>query len=380
MGPDGLLDYFIALISSKWSETKTTQDLKHIPMDVGILPSSDEVIVYSPRKNCLYKYRVGHVPKEVVKKLENLAISQDFGVGSFGQLYEVLKKTVQNRAISENPDEEYGKGVEGVVTMLAKLALQVGSFTGSDYTMVNDTKQIKVHVVLVDGLGESHRYSHFLHAGANLTSFLEDMEKTFSKYCDPYNEWAYKNWDMRIQSLKKQGSDEDPSLSRINGLIALHKATEKNDLPRWMYYTILKGGVKGEEVDIQDEESLKYMMEKASHPEAPACLMRIAEARFRNIFVELRFLEEKQLALAWIQETGCVPLDIEADMDGPQQPGESIEKNDKSDDDDFSFDPVSCYSLSYFYNLDPDNLGYKEGEQQQNDDSLGDLATLTPPG
>ncbi|ROW13040.1 hypothetical protein VPNG_05923 [Cytospora leucostoma] len=378
MGPNDLLDYFIALISSKWSESKTTQDLKHVPVEVSILPSSDEVIVYSPRKICLYKFRIGHVPKEIVQKLENLAIAQDFGVGSFGQLCEVLKKTVLDKAISENPEDEYGKGVEGVVAMLAKLAMQVGLFNGSDYTMVNDTKQTKVHVVLVDGLGESHRYSHRLHAGADLKSFLEDMDKNFSKYCDPYNEWAYKNWDMRIQSLKKQGLDEDPSLSRINGLIALHKATKKNGLPQWMYYTILKGGVKGEEVDIQDEESFKYMMDRASHPDAPACLMRIAEARFRNIFVELRFLEEKQLALAWIQETGCVPLDTKTDGDGLQKPGESIEKNDKDGDDDFSFDPVSCYSLSYFYNLDQDNPRYSEG--QQNDDLLGDLSTLTPPG
>lgn len=297
MGPNDLLNYFITMISEEWSETQTVQDLKHVPLDAGILPSSDEVIVYSPRKDCLYKYRVGHVPKEMVQKLEDLAIAQDFGVGCFGQLCELLKETFKDKAISEKPEEEYGKGVEGVVAMvcapkverglirqsltlprvskLAKLALRVGSFVGSDYDMSNDTKQIKVHVVLVDGLGESHRYSHFLHAGADLKSFLEDMDKKFSKYCDPYDDWAYKNWDMRIQSLKTQGFDEDPSLSRINRLIALHKATKK-DLPQWMYYTILKGGVKGEEVDIQDEENLKYMMDRASHPEAPACLMRVS--------------------------------------------------------------------------------------------------------
>lgn len=76
-----------------------------------------------------------------------------------------------------------------------------------------------------------------------------------------------------------------------------------------------------------------------------------------------------------------MPLDIEADGDELQQPGEGIDKNDKAGDDDFSFDPVSCYSLSYFYNLDHNNPGYNKGRQQQQDDnSLSDLATLTPPG
>lgn len=135
---------------------------------------------------------------------------------------------------------------------------------------------VKVHVVLVDGLGESHRYSHHLCGDGNLGAFLEDMDKSFSKYCDPYNEWAHKNWDARIQDLRKTGMNRDPTLDRIDGLIALHKATKGKELPQWMYYTVHSKGVKGEETYIQDDESFKTMLSRAANKESPGCLMRVS--------------------------------------------------------------------------------------------------------
>lgn len=160
-------------------------------------------------------------------------------------------------------------------TQLAELSLQVHPRVRTDYAMRNDADNAKVHVVLVDGHGASHRYSHSLRPDGDLQYFLEEMNQKFPNHCDPYSNEAYKDWDARVQHLKKTGLDEDPALARVEGLIALHRATENKKLPQWMYYTILEG-VNGEELDIHDEQSFKAMMDRAAKKESPACLMRVS--------------------------------------------------------------------------------------------------------
>lgn len=153
--------------------------------------------------------------------------------------------------------------------------MQVRSYVGPDHTDLEGTNNIKVHVVLIDDFGESHKYSHILHPDSGFQCFLEEMDWNFSKYCDPYHEWAYKNWNEGVQGLKKPGPDQDPSLHNIEGFISMHKATKDEELPQWMYYTILEGG-DGEKLDIKDEESFKTMVERATKQEYPACLMRVS--------------------------------------------------------------------------------------------------------
>ncbi|KUI65583.1 hypothetical protein VM1G_00155 [Cytospora mali] len=360
LGPNDLEDYFIGKIHRKRGETLAKQDLKHVPMDVGLLSTLDQLVVYNPIKDCLYKYRVEEVPKEAVGELEGLANAQDFGIGCFEQLCEVLRKKIQATAISENPEEDFGEGVEGAVAMLARLSLQVFPSVGSDHTKATNAK---VHVVIVDGLGESHRYSHVLRPDVDLKSFLEEMDQKFPKYCDPYDQEAYKNWDARIQHLKNIGLDGNPTLDRIEGLVSLHQATENQDLPQWMYYIIREGG-SSEELDIQDESSFQTMVDRAAKQDSPACLMRISEAKFRNIFVELRFLEEKQFAStrdnARIQDNDDHQHEL-------QQPDEDVEENDEGGSDDPFFDPEPFWAhnrLTYFYDLDHNNPKHFEGQQQ----------------
>lgn len=141
--------------------------------------------------------------------------------------------------------------------------------------MLEVADSIKIYVVLVDGLGELHKYSLFLHKNADLGTFLEEMEHRFSQYCDPHDQWAYKNWDARVQDLKKTAMDGDPALDRIERLISSHNATENKELPQWMYYTVLEGG-DGKELDIKDEESFRAMMDMAAKTEPSACLMRVS--------------------------------------------------------------------------------------------------------
>lgn len=156
--------------------------------------------------------------------------------------------------------------------------------------MPNNANNAKVHVVLVHGLGESHKYSHSLDPNANLQAFLEEMNQKFPNNCNPYSNVAYKDWDARVQSLKRSGLDGDPALTRIEGLIALHKATENKELPQWMYYTILEGG-DGEELDIKDQESFKAMMDKAAKKESPtACLMRVSYFSLYRIRADRRIV------------------------------------------------------------------------------------------
>lgn len=153
--------------------------------------------------------------------------------------------------------------------------MHVGSRVRPDLTRLIEPNDIKVHVVLVNSLGESHRYSHFLRPDADLESFLKEMDQKFPMHCDPYDEWAYKDWYSSIQHLKKTGMNGDPMLYRIEGLILLHQATKNKELPQWMYYTI-RDGVDGEELDIHDEESFKAMMNQAAENNAPACLIRVS--------------------------------------------------------------------------------------------------------
>lgn len=366
MGPIDLANHFLDTIHRQRGKTLVKQDLKRVPMDVGLASNLDQLVIYNPQKNCLYKYRVEEVPNEIVQKLKGLESAQDFGVGCFNQLCEALKKAIQDNSISEDPEEEFGKGVEGAVAMLAELSLQVCSHVKPEYTMPNNANNAKVHVVLIRGLGESHKYSHSLDPNANLQAFLEEMNQKFPNNCDPYSDVAYKDWDARVQSLKKSGLDGDPALTRIEGLIALHRATENKELPQWMYYTILEGG-DGEELDIKDEESFKAMMDKAAKKESPtACLMRIREAKFQNIYVELRFLEEKQLALARSREG--IRMQAEEDrQDGTQQPGEGMLENDNSGGGDppfFDPEPFEYHArLNFFYNLDHDNPRYFGSQQ-----------------
>lgn len=169
--------------------------------------------------------------------------------------------------------------------------------------MLENANNIKLHVVLVDGLGELHKYSHFLHPDADIQSFHEELDQRFPKYCDPHDEWAYKNWDERVQDLKKTGLDGNPALHRIEGLVILHRAMADEELPQWMYYTILEGG-DSERIDIQDEESLRTMMDKAAKQESPACLMRVSpdvapplhiEAEKRAGFSNLKFYRSGRL-------------------------------------------------------------------------------------
>lgn len=118
MGPIDLANHFIETIHRKRGETLVKQDLKRVPMDIGYASNSDQLVIYNPQKNCLYKYRVGEVPKEIILKLEGLACAQDFGVGCFDQLCEALKKAIQDNSISEKPEEDFGKGVDGAVAMV----------------------------------------------------------------------------------------------------------------------------------------------------------------------------------------------------------------------------------------------------------------------
>lgn len=149
--------------------------------------------------------------------------------------------------------------------------------------MIIGPDHVKVHVVLVDRLGESHKYTHLLHVDTEFKSFLENMDQEFSKFCDPYNEWAYKNWNLRIEDLRSTGMDGDPALDRIEELIALHQATENEDVPQWMYYTIRSEGADGEEIDIQDDDSLRAMVSMAANKESPACLMRVGCAPLTRV-------------------------------------------------------------------------------------------------
>lgn len=121
MGPIDLANYFIKIISRKWGESLTRQDLQHVPTDVSLMSTPDQLVVYNPRKNHLYWFCVDEVPKEIVRKVERLAQAQEFGVGCFKQLYEELRKAIQRTGISEDPEEEFGKGVEGAVAMVRAL-------------------------------------------------------------------------------------------------------------------------------------------------------------------------------------------------------------------------------------------------------------------
>lgn len=124
LGHTDLANYFIGMIYRKRVETMTKQDLEHVPLDASLLSNVDEMVVYSPQKNCLYRYQVYEVPKEIVHQLEGLARAQDFGVGCFNQLCQVLKKEIRDKSISENPEEDFGKGVEGAVAMVSPLEPQ----------------------------------------------------------------------------------------------------------------------------------------------------------------------------------------------------------------------------------------------------------------
>lgn len=117
MGPIDLVNHFVETIYKYWRETLIKQDLEHVPLDVNPLSSLDELVVYNPSENCLHKYRVDEMPKEVIGQLEGLATAQDFGVGCFNQLYEELKKAILDRRISDTP-EDFGKGVKGAVAMV----------------------------------------------------------------------------------------------------------------------------------------------------------------------------------------------------------------------------------------------------------------------
>lgn len=118
MNPVDLADHFIETIYNWRVETSIKQDLEHVPLNVGVLSTLDELVIYSPQNDCLYRYPVDAVPIEVVRQIEGLARAQDFGVGCFNQLYEVLERTVRNNSISENPEEDFGKGAKGAVAMV----------------------------------------------------------------------------------------------------------------------------------------------------------------------------------------------------------------------------------------------------------------------
>ncbi|ROV99155.1 hypothetical protein VMCG_06650 [Cytospora schulzeri] len=358
MSSTDLANHFIEIIHRTRGKSLIKQDLKRVPMDVGLISNSDQLVIYNTQQNCLYKYRMDEVPKDITHKLESLARAQDFGVGCFNQLYEMLKKAIEEYSISRHPEEDFGKGVEGAVAMLAELSsIQIRSCVRPNYTMPSDANKVNVHVVLVDNLGESHKYSHNLRPDADFQSFLEEMNQKFPKYCHPYSHMAYNDWDTRVQDLKKTGLDGYPVIDRIEGLITLHRATEDKDLPQWMYYTILEGR-DGEELHIKDEASFKAMMQKAAKKESPACLMRISEAKFRNIFVELRFLEEQKLASARSRERTRTE-----DKDDDEE-YTSENDNDGHDDPFFDPEPFGDYQrLTYFYNLDHHNPKCFEGQQ-----------------
>lgn len=118
MSPDDLANYFIKQISRDWVGSLVKEDLRRVPTDVGHLSSSDQLVIYNPHKDCLYKFCVDQVPEDVIKKLEDLAYAQDFGVGCFKQLCEVLKKMIQDSTMSEGHEEDYGKGVKGAIAMV----------------------------------------------------------------------------------------------------------------------------------------------------------------------------------------------------------------------------------------------------------------------
>jgi hypothetical protein len=118
MGPIDLANHFLDTIHRQRGKTLVKQDLKRVPMDVGLASNLDQLVIYNPQKNCLYKYRVEEVPKEIVQKLKGLESAQDFGVGCFKQLYEALKQAIQDNSISEDPEEDFGKGVEGAVALV----------------------------------------------------------------------------------------------------------------------------------------------------------------------------------------------------------------------------------------------------------------------
>lgn len=135
LGPKDLADYFIKRISREWASTLVEQDLKAVPTNMGLLSDPDQLSIYNPHNDCLYKIRVDRVPEQVVKKLEDLAHAQDFGVGCFKQLGEVLKKMLQDVPMPGDPERDYGEGVKGAVAMVRAQVLSDPCFPSQQYLM-----------------------------------------------------------------------------------------------------------------------------------------------------------------------------------------------------------------------------------------------------
>lgn len=92
--------------------------------------------------------------------------------------------------------------------------------------------------------------------------------------------WAASFWDEKLRGLKKKGYDGHPKLMEIEQLIAAHKATNYDDVPKWMLYKTNQRVAYA--VPIENEHDFKHVINIVTNPAKDnrlACMIRVCRVR-----------------------------------------------------------------------------------------------------
>ncbi|CAN8096995.1 unnamed protein product [Discula destructiva] len=146
-------------------------------------------------------------------------------------------------------------------------------------------------LVRVDGLGNDYLYDFELPYDIDYRGFLLKIELRFgAQPCFKiHDESDYINWAKRLKLL----SIDKDRITNIQTLIEKYKSTDFEKLWEWMWWP---GCHSSSSITIEGDETFNALMAKAKAGELDekGCFMRLSEARFREIAVSLKELEQQE--------------------------------------------------------------------------------------
>ncbi|KAG6364894.1 hypothetical protein INS49_006498 [Diaporthe citri] len=292
------LEYLVGLIINEWK--KTMVKWHNASADAVTASAFHELVFYNPDEDSVIKFRVDKVPDAIHHKVDALQHMQRVGLPRLPALIELVREELAKDPFADDPYEDGDSKETSFTGMLIELAKNRIFMEYVKFTENVEKKEttFNLKVVFVDKSGNMRLKQCCLQHDTDFASFLVLMDN----YPQEFNlntVWAASFWVDKLRDLKKKGYDGHPKLVEIEQLIVTQKATNYNDVPKWMFYKTNQRVAYA--VPIENEHDFKHVINIVTNPAKDnrlACMIRAVDKDLIYISDELKFFEKN------LQESG----------------------------------------------------------------------------